>query len=224
MYSKIHNPKTNRNVSINTTLGKKILKSYLKKLGISGGAEPDPDTLFASLLNKRIGLNHLSTTRALALHDFRIGDRVQATNLQNQPIGFILAEPRAGWLTVRLDGHDDVNQVWHRNLVATGRARGERERNAFHGPGAQVPPAPNAEVQRVPIHEGDRVQITTDGELQNAYGIVRRIYRVFDDRADTIVILPDGYDRVVHIFEDYVVPANHRGHIYGGPGAIDPRS
>ena len=141
MYSKIHNPKTNRNVSINTTLGKKILKSYLKKLGISGGAEPDPDTLFASLLNKRIGLNHLSTTRALALHDFRIGDRVQATNLQNQPIGFILAEPRAGWFTVILDGYDDVNQVWHRNLVLQRpRAPGERERHAFQGPAPAAAP------------------------------------------------------------------------------------
>jgi len=37
MYSKIHNPKTNRNVSINSTLGKKILKSYLSKSGLLGG-------------------------------------------------------------------------------------------------------------------------------------------------------------------------------------------
>ena len=37
MYAKIHNPKTNRNVSINSTLGKKILKSYLSKSGLLGG-------------------------------------------------------------------------------------------------------------------------------------------------------------------------------------------
>ena len=37
MYAKIHNPKTNRNVSIYSPLGKKILKSYLSKSGLLGG-------------------------------------------------------------------------------------------------------------------------------------------------------------------------------------------
>ena len=40
MYAKIHNPKTNRNVSIYSPLGKKILKSYLSKSGLLGGAGP----------------------------------------------------------------------------------------------------------------------------------------------------------------------------------------
>jgi len=224
MYSKIYNPKTNRNVSIYSLLGKKILKSYLQELGITGGAEPEPDTLFGSILNKKIGLNHKATARALTLHNFRIGDRVQLSNLPNNPVGFIIAEPQAGWLTVRLDGHDDFNQVWHRNLINVTQPRGERARNVFHGPGAIAPPAPYPEVQRLPINIGDRVQIRADGEMADVYGIVNNIYRVFGDRMNTIVIMPDGYDEVVHIYEDFVVPTPHRRHMYGGPGAIDPRS
>ena len=240
MYSKIHNPKTNRNVSIYSTLGKKILKSYLQKLGITGGSNPDdvppnPETLFGSLLNKKVGLNQQATAQALALHDFRIGDRVQVTNdpVHQGLFGFIITEPKPGWFLVRLDGHDNMYRVWHRDLsppvvqaqLQYGQPGDERVRNAFHGPGIVAPPhLPQPVYQGQAINIGDRVQITADGEMANVYGMVNNIYRAMGDRMNTIVILPDGDDREVHIYEAFVVPAPHPRNMYGGPGAVDPRS
>ena len=60
MYSKIHNPKTNRNVNINSTLGKKILSSYLNKSGLLGGGTNEKEKRFITANNRiKILGNHL---------------------------------------------------------------------------------------------------------------------------------------------------------------------
>jgi len=93
MYAKIHNPKTNRNVSIYSPLGKKILKSYLSKSGLLGGSgrtglteglTDDQARAFETLnLLKQKGL-HVSVAKQVSRINlpsrFNIGDQVVVLN------------------------------------------------------------------------------------------------------------------------------------------------